>query len=161
MTIDDGDGVTIEYVGRFEDGTLFDTSRYEVAAEHGLAEAQEADPDSYKALSFRVGNRDVIAGLDDALVGLSEGEEATITVDPEDAYGQVDPGKVREYDPETFEAMVGAEPEVGMHVHAENDLHGDVIAVREDAVEVDFNHELAGKTLVFEVEVVDVWGTDR
>nr|WP_276220800.1 hypothetical protein [Halomicroarcula sp. DFY41] len=45
-----------------------------------------------------------------------------------------------------------------MHVHAENDLHGDVTAIRDDAVEVDFNHELAGKTLVFEIEVVDVWG---
>ncbi|WP_324758581.1 FKBP-type peptidyl-prolyl cis-trans isomerase [Haloarcula sp. GH36] len=158
MTIEAGDGVTVEYVGRFEDGTIFDTSRYEVAAEHGLAEAQDADPDSYKALSFRVGNRDVIAGLDDALVGLSEGEEATITVDPENAYGPVEAEKIREYDPATFEAMVGAEPEVGMHVHAENDLHGDVTAIRDDSVEVDFNHELAGKTLVFEIEVLDVWG---
>jgi peptidyl-prolyl cis-trans isomerase B (cyclophilin B) len=51
--------------------------------------------------------------------------------------------------------MVGEDPAVGMHVHAENGLHGDVIAVREDAVEVDFNHELAGQTLVFDVEVVD------
>ncbi len=52
--------------------------------------------------------------------------------------------------------MVGETPEVGLHVHAENGLHGDVTAVRDDDVEVDFNHELAGKTLVFDIEVVDV-----
>ena len=58
-------------------------------------------------------------------------------------------------DEETFESMVGESPEVGLHVHAENGLHGDVVAVREDTVEVDFNHELAGRTLTFEIEVVD------
>nr|WP_276278767.1 hypothetical protein [Halomicroarcula sp. SYNS111] len=52
--------------------------------------------------------------------------------------------------------MVGKAPEPGLHVHAENGLHGDVTAVRDDAVEVDFNHELAGRTLVFDIEVLEV-----
>jgi peptidyl-prolyl cis-trans isomerase B (cyclophilin B) len=156
MAIEPGDGVTIEYVGRFEDGTVFDTSRYEVAAEHGLDEAQDADPEDYAALSFTVGAGEIITGLDEALIGMAEGEDATVTVPPEDAYGTVEDEKIREYDPETFAGMVGEDPAVGMHVHAENGLHGDVIAVREDAVEVDFNHELAGQTLVFDLEVVDV-----
>jgi peptidyl-prolyl cis-trans isomerase B (cyclophilin B) len=51
--------------------------------------------------------------------------------------------------------MVGADAAVGLHVHARNGLHGDVVAVRADTVEVDFNHELAGRTLVFDIEVVD------
>lgn len=157
MAVEPGDGVTIEYVGRFTDGTVFDTSRYEVAVEHGLDEAQGADASDYPALSFTVGAGDIIEGLDEAVVGMVAGESATVEVPPEKAYGEVREDRIREYDPETFAAMVGDEPSVGQHVEAENGLHGDVTAVREDAVEVDFNHELAGRTLVFEIEVVDTW----
>lgn len=157
MPIEPGDTVTVEYVGRFEDGTVFNTSRYDVASEHGLVEAQGADHDDYTPLVFAVGTDAVIPGLDEALVEMEVGEEATVTVPPEDGYGEFDPERVRTYDAETFEAMVGEAPEVGLHVHAENGLHGDVVAVREDEVEVDFNHELAGKTLVLDVEVVDSW----
>jgi peptidyl-prolyl cis-trans isomerase B (cyclophilin B) len=156
MPIEPGDGVTIEYVGRFDDGSVFDTSRYAVAEERGLLEAQGRDESDYAPLSFTVGEGAVIEGLDQGLVGLETGDRTTIRVPPEEAYGEFDAERVREYDPESFEAMVGQPPEVGLHVHAQNGLHGDVTAVRDDAVEVDFNHELAGKTLVFDVEVVDV-----
>ena len=157
MPIEPGDTVTVEYVGRFEDGSVFNTSRYEVAAEHGLVEAQGAEREDYTPLVFTVGEEAVIPGLDDALVGMEVEEEATVTIPPEDAYGAFDPERVRSYGRETFEAMVGDAPEVGLHVHAENGLHGDVVAVRDDEVEVDFNHELAGKTLVLEIEIVDSW----
>ena len=155
-TVEPGDIVTIDYVGRFESGGLFDTSRYEVAEEHGLAEAQGRDPDEYTPLSFTVGAESVIEGLDEGVVGLSEGEEATIEVPPSKGYGEFEPERVREYDKEEFEAMVGQEAEIGLHVHAENGLHGDVTAITDQVVEVDFNHELAGKTLVFDVSVVAV-----
>lgn len=156
MTIERGDRVAIDYVGHFEDGTVFNTSRYDVAVEHGLFDAQERSKAEYVPQSFVVGAGEIIAGLDEAVVGMAVGDEATVTVAPEDAYGEFDEERVRTYDPETFETMVGEEPDVGLHVHAENGLHGDVVAVREDAVEVDFNHELAGKTLVFDVEIVAV-----
>jgi FKBP-type peptidyl-prolyl cis-trans isomerase 2 len=78
-----------------------------------------------------------------------------VTVPPAAAYGEVRDDRLREYDREPFEAMVDADAEVGLHVHAQNGLHGDVVAVREETVEVDFNHELAGKTLEFDIEVVD------
>ncbi|WP_424007271.1 FKBP-type peptidyl-prolyl cis-trans isomerase [Haloferax denitrificans] len=156
MAIESGDRVALAYVGRFEDGTVFNTSRYEVAVEHGLFEAQEKDRDDYAPQTFVVGAGQIIPGLDEAVVGMSAGEEATVTVPPEDAYGEFDPDRIRTYDPETFEGMVGETPEVGLHVHAENGLHGDVTAVRDDEVDVDFNHELAGKTLVFDIEIVAV-----
>ncbi len=155
MTIGAGDRVVVEYVGRFEDGTVFGTSKYAVAADHGLAAAEDRGPDDYGPLAFTVGAGEVIEGLDDAVRELSVGETATVTVPPEAAYGEVREDRLREYDREAFEAMVDEPAEVGLHVHAQNGLHGDVVAVRDDAVEVDFNHELAGKTLVFDVEVVD------
>jgi peptidyl-prolyl cis-trans isomerase B (cyclophilin B) len=155
MGIEPDDRVAIEYVGRFEDGTVFGTSEYDIAAEHGLATAEERDPDDYGPLTFTVGAGEVIDGLDDAVRGLSVGETATVTVPPGDAYGDVREDRFREYDREAFEAMVDAEAAVGLHVHAQNGLHGDVVAVREETVEVDFNHELAGRTLTFEFEVID------
>ncbi|MFB6224658.1 MAG: peptidylprolyl isomerase [Haloarcula sp.] len=157
MAIEPGDGVTIEYVGRFEDGAVFDTSRLDVAREHGLVESQNVDESEYAPLSFTVGAGKIIEGLDEAVVGMSISEQATVTVPPAEAYGEFKDDRIREYDPETFEGMVGNEPEVGLHVEAENGLHGDVTAVRDDVVEVDFNHELSGKTLVFDIELVDTW----
>ncbi|MCL9818507.1 FKBP-type peptidyl-prolyl cis-trans isomerase [Natronocalculus amylovorans] len=153
MSIEPGDFVTIDYVGRFEDGTLFGTSKWDVASTSGLAAAQGRGEDEYVPLSFTVGENAVIEGLDERLIGLTEGESTTITIPPEEAYGAVDPDRIREYDKEVFAGMVGEEPEVGLHVHAENGLHGDVIAIYDDSVEIDFNHELAGRTLVIDVAI--------
>lgn len=155
MSIERGDTVRLEYVGRFEDGSVFATSDAEVAADNGLVPTDEGETD-LSPLSFTVGAEEVIAGLDEAVRGMSEGEKATVTVPPEKAYGEYDPDRVREYDPETFEGMVGKPPEIGLHVEAQNGLHGDVTAVDDGAVQVDFNHELAGKTLVFDIRVVAV-----
>jgi peptidyl-prolyl cis-trans isomerase B (cyclophilin B) len=154
-TVEPGDTVAVEYVGRLA-GDVFATSRQEIAERHGLAEAQGREPAEYAPLVFTVGEGEVIEGMEEGVVGLTVGEPATIEVPPEAAYGEVDPGRVREYDPETFEAMVGQPPEIGLHVHAENGLHGDVTAITDEAVEVDFNHDLAGKTLVFDVRVVEI-----
>ncbi len=148
-----GDEVRLAYVGRFEDGSVFATSRDEIAREADLVSAED---EAATPLSFTVGRGEVIEGLDEATRGLQVGEETTVRVPPAAGYGEYDPDRVREYDPETFEAMVGHEPEIGDHVEASNGLHGDVTAVTDDAVEVDFNHELAGKTLVFEIRVLGV-----
>jgi len=151
--VDPGDRVTVAYVGRFEDGSAFAASDPAVAAENGLAPDDEAER---SPLSFTVGAEEVIEGLDRAVVGMAVGEEATVTVPPEEAYGEYDPDRVREYDAETFEGMVGQPPEVGLHVEAQNDLHGDVTAVADGVVRVDFNHELAGRSLVFDLRVLAV-----
>jgi len=156
VRIEAGDHVRLSYVGRFEDGSVFATSDAEVAAEHGLIPPEERADAELTPLTFTVGAGEVIEGLDEAVVGMDVDEEATVTVPPEKAYGEYRDDRVREYDPETFEGMVGKPPEIGLHVEAKNDLHGDVVSVTEDSVQVDFNHELAGKTLVFDVRVLAV-----
>jgi len=154
VSIEPGDQVRLDYVGRFEEGSVFTTSKYRVAREHGLDGTRDAE--EFSPLTFTVGREEVIEGIEEAVVGMSAGEEATVTVPPEKAYGEYDPDRAREYDPETFEGMVGQPPEIGLHVEAENDLHGDVTAISEDAVQVDFNHELAGKALVFDLHILAV-----
>jgi len=156
VTIEEDDRVRLDYVGRFEDGSVFATTKEAVAAEHGLIDAGEGERSGFSPLAFTVGRGEVIEGLEEGAVGMAEGEKATITVPPAAAYGEVDEAKRREYDPEAFEAMVGQPPEIGLHVEAQNDLHGNVTTITNDAVEVDFNHELAGKTLVFDVRILDV-----
>ena len=156
MSVEPGDRVWLEYVGRFEDGSVFATSDPAVAERHGLVPTDGEGPPKPTPLTFTVGRDEVIDGLDRAVVGMAVGEEATVTVPAEDGYGEYDPDRVREYGVEEFGAMVGREPEIGLHVEARNDLHGDVTAIVDDTVEVDFNHELAGRTLVFDVRVLEV-----
>ena len=154
VSIEDGDEVSLAFVGRFEDGSVFITSDEAVARKHDLTEMREDG--SFTPLSFTVCQGEVIEGLEETVVGMSVGEERTVTVPPAKAYGEYDSDRVREYNPEAFEAMVGQQPEIGLHVEAQNGLHGDVTAVSDEAVQVDFNHELAGKTLVFDIEVLAV-----
>ncbi|MFB6085817.1 MAG: peptidylprolyl isomerase [Halodesulfurarchaeum sp.] len=76
MSIESGDSVTIEYTGRLPDGTVFDTSRRSVGEKAGLT---DSDPDrEYKALTATVGTDEFIEGIDDALLGMKEGESVTV-----------------------------------------------------------------------------------
>lgn len=155
MGITDGDAVTIEYTGRLDDGTVFDTSIEAVAAETGL-DAQQPDRD-YSPLTFEMGASEVIPGLEEGLRDLEAGDEETVTIPPAEAYGEVSDERVIEYEREEFESMLqGVEAEPGMHVQTADGAPGEVQTVGEEHVEVDFNHELAGETLEFEVEIVDV-----
>jgi len=153
MAIATGDTVSIEYVGRLDDGTVFDTSRESVATENDL----DHHPDrEYEPLTVEIGAGEIIEGLEDGLLGLEAGDEETVTISPEDGYGEHTEDRVIDYDVEEFSGMIGREPDVGLEIQTEQGLPGEVVAVDDEDVTVDFNHELAGETLEFEVEVVSV-----
>lgn len=78
-----GDRVTIDYVARFSNGTVFDTSIARVAQENGIY----SDLRLYAPLIFTIGDGTVIPGLDKGVIGMRKGESRRITVAPEDAYG--------------------------------------------------------------------------
>ncbi|MFB6234278.1 MAG: peptidylprolyl isomerase [Halopenitus sp.] len=156
MTITTGDSVTIEYTGRLDDdGAIFDTSLESVAEETGLAEQQ---PDrEYTPITVEVGAGQVIEGMDEGLVGLEAGETETLVIPPEEAYGEWDEEHVQEFETDDLREMLnGQTPSEGDVLEAQNGREGTVTHVDEDVVKVDFNPELAGETLEFEVEVVDV-----
>ena len=155
MTIATGDSVTVEYTGRQEGGEVFDTSRESVGAEAGLDEFQ---PDrKYEPLTFEIGAERVIKGLEEGLIGLEEGATPTITIPPEKGYGEWDEARVREHDTDEFVEMLGGQmPEEGSHIETESGEIAEITSVSSDVVRLDFNHALAGETLEFEVEVVDV-----
>jgi len=155
MTIESGDEVVIEYVGRDDDGTVFDTSREAVAAESGLAEAQ---PDrEFTPLTVSVGAGEVIAGIEEALPGLDAGETTSVEVPPEKGYGEWSDDNVQEYDTDELAATLGGQrPEVGQYVETEQGAAAEITDVADDVSTVDFNPPLAGETLHFELEVVAI-----
>ncbi|MFB6121263.1 MAG: peptidylprolyl isomerase [Halobacteriaceae archaeon] len=154
MTITNGDSVALEYTGRLDDGTVFDTTREAVAEEAGLAAAQ---PDrEYAPLTVDVGAGEVIEGMEDGLIGLEEGEETTIEIPPEEGYGEWTEERVQEFETAELRELLGGELEEGAYLEAQNGQRGEIVHVDEETVRVDFNPELAGEHLEFEVEIVDV-----
>jgi peptidylprolyl isomerase len=155
MPITDGDSVTIEYVGKLTDGTVFDTSDQELAQETGLTE--EHPEREFEPLTVEVGSGSVIPGIEDALTGLEAGDSEIIRVPPEKAYGEYREDRVGEYDRDEFDKMLRSqELREGVEVQTEGGLPGEVVDVGQETVTVDFNHDLAGETLEFEIRVVDV-----
>ena len=126
---------TVHYTGTLpESGEVFDSS-------------EGRDP-----LSFLVGHKQMIPGFEEELMGAEKGERRTFTLEPERAYGQ----KMEEAIQTIPKDMFGdIEPEVGMTLMSDVGPFN-VTAVDGDTITVDFNHKLAGETLEFSVEVVDV-----
>lgn len=154
MAITTGDTVTLEYTGRLDDGTVFDSSQAAVAKEAGLAEAQ---PDrEYEPLTVEVGAGQIIEGMEDGLIGLDEGESATLEIPPEEAYGEWTDEHVQEFDTDELTEMLGQQPTEGAFLEAQNGQHGEITHVDADLVRVDFNPDLAGETLEFDIEIVEI-----
>lgn len=146
--VENGDTISVDYVGKLEDGTVFDTSVKEVATEAGIYNQMR----NYEPLTFTVGTGQMIEGFDKGVVGMKVGETKTLKMPPEEAYGEYDPELSRELPVEAVNFV----PEVGMQLATDTGLRGIVTEVGDKSFFIDFNHELAGKTLIFEVTVVSL-----
>ncbi|WP_394740159.1 FKBP-type peptidyl-prolyl cis-trans isomerase [Natronococcus roseus] len=157
MSIEAGDSVTIEYTARFADGPVFDTTDEQVAEETGLVEHL---PDrEFEPLTFAVGDSELIEGVTDALVGMDEGEEKTVTIPPEKAYGERRDDRVIEHNTVEFDRMLESEGrslEMGTRIETKDGSVGEVTHIDPEIVRIDFNHELAGETLEFDLEVLEI-----
>jgi FKBP-type peptidyl-prolyl cis-trans isomerase SlyD len=147
MVLEKGDFVKINYTGRIKDGEVFDTTIEEVAREHGIYDPRLR----FKAQAIVIGAGHVIPGLDEALVGMEVGEKRVVEVPPEKGFGLRDPAKVKVVPMREFRKQ-RLRPYPGMRVEVEGKV-GRVQSVSGGRVLVDFNSELAGKTLVYEVNV--------
>lgn len=155
MAITAGDTVTVEYTGRLDDGTVFDTSRREVAETAGFADEQPGR--TFEPLTVDIGAGELIEGFEDALFGQAAGDELTVTIPPEDAYGEWDEERVSDIPREEIDsALGGRDISEGDFLQTQQGTMQEVLAVDDEVVRVDFNHRLAGETLEFEIEIVDV-----
>ncbi len=134
--VKDGDRVKVHYTGSLEDGEVFDSS------EGGAP------------LEFVVASGQVIKGFDDAVRGLAVGETRTQRVEPVDGYGETDPNAILEYPLEELpDGLV-----VGDRLSSQSGATAVVLSIDEEAgtAQIDANHFLAGKVLVFDVELVEI-----
>jgi FKBP-type peptidyl-prolyl cis-trans isomerase 2 len=139
MTVENGKGVVVHYTGRFEDGTVFDTS---------LAEGREP-------LNIVLGQGTLINGFEKGLVGLNKGDKKTIEIDPEEGYGEYLDGLVTIIPKDKAPEGVN----VGDFLQSTGDkgtINVVVTEINEEGVKIDANHPMAGKKLIFDVEVLEV-----
>ena len=149
MAVKEGDFIRLEYTGKVQEtGNVFDTTDENVAEEAGI----KLDNKSYGAIPIIVGGGHVLKGLDEALIGMEEGEEKTVEITPEEGFGLRDP-KLLQLIPMGEFKKQGMKPEVGMAITSDG-VTGIIRSVSGGRVRVDFNHELAGKNLKYNIRVV-------
>jgi peptidylprolyl isomerase len=136
----DGQTVSVEYTGKLEDGTVFDSNV------------------GGQPLNFVLGQQQVIPGFEDAVREMEVGASTEATIPPENAYGQPREELIITVDSEQFPDDMN--PEVGMGVQLQSPqgqpIPAVIAAVEGDEVTLDANHQLAGKTLVFDIKLLGV-----
>lgn len=149
-TVKKADYVLIDYTGKFEDGTVFDTTSKEKALEAGIY-SEEKD---YRPFFFRVDARQVIKGIDKGILGMREGEEKTLKVSPEEAYGEHKEYLVQKIP--LLRLELNEPPRAGEKIVTPGGKEVTVLDSTETYAVLDFNHELAGKTLVLEIKLISI-----
>lgn len=137
-----GDKVKVHYHGRLEDGTTFDSS------------------EGRQPLEFEVGSGMVIKGFDEGVTGMTVGDKKTISIPADDAYGQRQEDMVIVFPRTNFPPDI--QPEIGMtlnmHTEEGHELPVLITGINEESITLDANHPLAGKELIFDIELVDLKG---
>lgn len=144
-----GDFIQIKYVGRLKEGnSVFDLNDEEVAKKEGIHNPKA----KYEPLTVCVGQRDVVKGLDDAIVGKEVGKSFSVELKPEDAFGKKDPKFMQLISASKFKDsdMV---PYPGLQVTI-NNTPGVVKTVSGGRILVDFNHPLASREVRYDVEIL-------
>jgi len=137
--IESGKQVKVNYTGKFEDGTVFDTS---------ISEGREP-------IRTILGEGNLIPGFEKGLIGMGVGESKTINIEPVEGYGEYLDGLVTTV-PQT---QVPESVKVGDVLQSQSDrgvMNVTVTEITDKGIKLDANHPLAGKKLIFEVEVLEV-----
>ncbi|MFQ5572260.1 MAG: peptidylprolyl isomerase [Rhodothermales bacterium] len=135
-----GHTVNVHYTGKLEDGTVFDSSK-------------DGEP-----LQFTLGAGEVIPGFEGAVLGLEPGQSRTATVLPEAGYGPRREDLIIEMSRDHLPS--GHQVQIGQHLQLRlgdgDQLLVVITEVTETTVTFDANHPLAGQTLIFEIELLDL-----
>jgi len=135
-----GDTVKIHFTGKLQDETVIETSK-------------DRDP-----LEFKIGDGNVIPGLEQGVIGMAAGDKKTIAISPEDAFGQ--PQEDLVVDMKKSEFPKDVELAAGVYLNIESsdgkEFKAKVVEIKEDTVTLDANHPLAGVTINYDVELIEI-----
>jgi peptidylprolyl isomerase len=135
-----GNTVKVHYTGKLKDGTIFDSS-------------QDREP-----LEFVLGDGKMIKGFDVAVEGMKVGDDKSITIPSDEAYGEKREDMMLDVPLDQVPAEI--KPEVGMDLSIQNQQGQPtpvkVVHVDESKITLDANHPLAGQDLVFDINLVEV-----
>jgi len=138
--VEDGNYVKVHYTGKFDNGEVFDSSS------------------GCQPLEVHMGAKEVIPGFENALLGMAVQEKRTFTIEPSEGYGERDDRLEQRFQRSDFPQDFN--PEIGQVLVLQDSEQGQFPAVvkelERDSVLLDLNHPLAGKTLIFEVEVAEI-----
>lgn len=138
--VKEGDVVKVHYTGKLTNGEQFDSS------------------EGREPLEFTVGAGQMIKGFDDAMPGMSIGEKKTINILPADAYGEKDEQAIIEFPKSNIPPDMKMEP--GMQLQLRNEsgqpFPVTVAEIKDEVIVLDANHSLAGKELVFDIELIEI-----
>jgi peptidylprolyl isomerase len=135
-----GDTVKVHYTGKLNDGSVFDSS------------------ENREPLEFQLGSGQLIPGFEKAVTGMTVGDSTTVTIPAKEAYGEVNEELILNVEKDRLPADI--QPEIGMQLQVQQP-NGEPVPVvisdvTDDLVILDANHPLAGKELIFDIEVVDI-----
>ncbi len=135
-----GSKVAIEYIGKLEDGTFFDST------------------EGKQPIEFVAGEGQVIKGFDDAIVGMKKGEQKKVTITPQEGYGNRDEKLKQEVPRSVFPPEMKLEKGMGFSFKTPQGelIHAAIADSTAEAVTLDMNHPLAGRNLIFELKVVNI-----
>ena len=136
--IEKGNLVSVHYTGKLTDGNMFDSS-------------QEREP-----LKFQVGSGQIIPGFENAIIGKNVGDKVTINIPADQAYGEVREDLLVKVEKNQLPGEVQIGQSLSAQANNGQEVNVIVKEINEDHVIIDGNHPLAGKELVFEIEVLEV-----
>lgn len=135
-----GDTIKVHYTGRLDDGTIFDSSK-------------DREP-----LEVTMGTGSVIPGFENGLEGMAVGDTKTINIPTEEAYGVARDEMISEVEKSEFPSDIT--PEVGLELQLtqpdDSIINVTVSKIEGDKITIDANHPLAGKELIFELEMTEI-----
>lgn len=140
IQVKENNTVKVHYIGKLSDGQIFDSS------------------EGKEPLEFTLGQGKLIPGFEKGLIDMKLNEKKTITVSKEEGYGEPQEGLIQEV--QKTQLPPDMTPEVGMGLISKSEdgqeMNLVIVEVKEETIIIDGNHPLAGKDLVFDLEVVEI-----
>lgn len=153
-----GDRVSIHFIGRLQDGTIFDSTHEMEPLEGDSCETEEhsIEPGPVELL---IGDNEFFTQIEDGIIGMKAGDKKTVAIPADDAFGEHDDENIfsltLDQIPEDFKPVVGEELELTSDESDESEVVT-VIAISDTEITFDANHPFTGQDLTYEIELLEI-----